>query len=184
MILKYHITVDDLVAFNRYHCALSPAIRKMKFTTIVLVAVLLIGGSFVMPLHENGSRLVVVASAVVFVVLFSVLFSNLLPASLDRHARRLYKEGTNRGVLGEHELECDDRGLVERTEVNESRQSWQGVERIAETESHAFIYISAMMAHVIPKASVTSGDPGQFLTQARQLWTSANAVSWRKQDQT
>ena len=84
------------------------------------------------------------------------------------------KQGTNKGTLGEHELEIDDNGLVERTEVTETRQSWHGVERIVETDEHAFIYVSSMMAHVIPKHSVIAGDPNEFIARAKQLWLAAN----------
>lgn len=101
---------------------------------------------------------------------------------MDRQVRRLYKEGTNKGTLGQHELEIDDSGLVERTEVNETRHAWQGVERIVETDTHALIYISSMMAHVIPKRSVTVGDADAFIACAKQLWSAANPEAARRQE--
>lgn len=163
-----------MVAFNRHYCAHSPAIRRTKLTYTLLVSALLIAGSLFVPLIEGVTRPIIVAAAVVFAGLFSVVFSYTFPALMDRQVRRLYKEGTNKGTLGQHELEIDDSGLVERTEVSESRQSWQGIERISETEKHTFIYISSMMAHVIPKHSVTTGDPDTFVARAKQLWLAAN----------
>ena len=174
MIVRYLNTLEDLVAFNRYHCAHSPAVRKTKLTWMIWVSALLIAGSLFIPPTAEFSRPNIVATAIVSAGLFSVVFIYRFPAVMDRQVLRLYQEGENKGTLGEHELELDDNGLVERTEVNESRLSWQGVERIAETDEHAFIYISSMMAHVIPKQSVTSGDVEAFMAKAKQLWHEAN----------
>ena len=174
MIVRFHTTVVDLVAFNRYHCAHSPAVKRTKFTWMALASALFLGGSLIIPSTEELSRVVIVAAAVACAVLFSVFFNYRFAASLDRQARRLYEEGTNKGMVGQHELEIDDHGLVERTAVNETRQSWHGVERITETEEHAFIYISSIMAHVIPKRSVTVGDPDTFIARARKSWLAAN----------
>jgi hypothetical protein len=141
---------------------------------MILVSALLIAGSLFIAPTEEVARPVIVAVAIVFAGLFSVVFNYMLTASMDRQARRLYNEGTNKGTLGQHELEIDDNGLVERTEVNETRQSWNGVERIAETDERAFIYVSSMMAHVIPKKSLSAGDPDAFIARAKQLWIAAN----------
>lgn len=149
---------------------------------MVLVWALLIVGSLVIPTNEDVSCPLIVGGAIVFVGLFSVVFSYIFPASMDRQIRRLYKEGANKGVIGRHELEIDDDGLVERTEVNETRQSWRGVERIAETDEHAFIYISSMAAHVIPKHSMTVGDPDAFIDRAKELWCAENPEAVGKQE--
>ena len=53
--------------------------------------------------------------------------------------------------------------------MNETRQSWRGVERIVETDEHVFIYTSSVMAHVIPKLTAT-GDVPAFVEQAIQFW--------------
>lgn len=142
---------------------------------MLLVSGLLIVGSLFIPPAEGISRPINVAGAILFAGLFSLIFNHLFAASMDRQVRRLYKEGTNKGVFGQHEIEIDDEGLVERTEVNETRQSWQGVERVGETDEYAFIYISSVMAHVIPKRPGIDGDPDEFITRAKQMWLAANS---------
>ncbi len=177
MILKYDTTLEDVVAFNRYHSANSPYIRKIKLLSVILMAALLIFGSLLVPLPGEVSRSFVVVSAVVFSGLSAVAFNYFFVAALERQARRLYGEGMNRGTFGQHELEIDDDGIVERTKYNETRNSWRGVERIAETEKHAFIYVSSMAAHVIPKRSVSEGDPEAFIERAQQLCYEANSAT-------
>jgi YcxB-like protein len=174
MIVKFEISLKDLVAFNRYHCANSPTIKRRKLFCMLLVPGLLIAAAlFISPTEEVG-RPVIVAGAVVLSVLYAVAFNYTFAASMDRNVRLLYKEGTNKGTIGQHELEIDDRGLVERTEAGESRVIWRAVERIAETEEYAFIYLSSVTAHVIPKQAVTGGDANAFIARARQLWVAAS----------
>ena len=174
MLIKYDVTIEDLVAFNRYHCAHSPTVKKSKRTFVIyLPALLVFIAAFVSP-TEEVSRSVLVAITVVIAGALSIFFNYSLTSALDRQARRLYKEGESKGLLGQHEVEIDNNGFVERTEVNETRQLWQGVEKIVETNEYAFIYISSMLAHVIPKLSITAGDPEAFIARAKQLWLAAD----------
>lgn len=174
MIVTYHNTIEDMVAFNRYHCVNSPAIKKARLPFLALMWALLIAGAFFSPQEKETTRPMIVAAAVLFAGLFSLVYIRSYPGIVERNARRLYKEGKNKGFLCSHELEVDASGLVERTEVNETRQSWQGVERIVETDEHVFIYVSSLMGHVIPKRSVVSGDVDGFIEKAKQFWSAAN----------
>lgn len=182
MILRYNLTVEDMVALNRYHYAHSPTIRKTKLKYIILVSVLFIAASFLLPPKPGLTRPMIVAGAVILAALFSMIFIYRYSASLERNVRRLFKEGTNKGIICEHEIEIDEHGLVEKTEFKETRQSWQGVERIVETQSHVFIYMSSMAAYVIPKESVAAGDPYQFVESAKQFWLAANPEKRAEQE--
>jgi hypothetical protein len=87
--------------------------------------------------------------------------------AVQRQTRKLLKEGDNNGIIGFHQLRCSDEYLTEITEVNESKHKLSAIKRIEETAEYAFIYITAMQAHVIPKKRIVSGDFGHFLTCLR-----------------
>lgn len=36
MIIRYHVTIDDIMAFNRFHIGQSPTTRKAKVRWIVM----------------------------------------------------------------------------------------------------------------------------------------------------
>jgi YcxB-like protein len=94
--------------------------------------------------------------------------------SLNWAVRRILAEGHNKGVLGRHEIEIGPDGVYERTAVNESQQSWAGIERIADDDRYIFIYVQPMAAHVIPKAAFSSPeDASAFLSEARRLSASS-----------
>lgn len=54
------------------------------------------------------------------------------------------------GLLGEHELEIRDDGLVERTDVNESVHRWAGFHKIVSTGRYLYIYVTDHNVHVVP----------------------------------
>lgn len=56
-----------------------------------------------------------------------------------------------RGLLGEHELEIRDDGLVERTDVNESLHRWAGFHKIARSRRHLYVYVTDNNVHIVPR---------------------------------
>ena len=75
----------------------------------------------------------------------------------------MLREGSGKGIIGEHILEQTDTELIERTSVNEMKTNIASLERIETSSEHAFIYISSIHAHVIPRLSVIEGDFDAFL---------------------
>ncbi len=74
------------------------------------------------------------------------------------------------GVLGEHLIKLKENYLVEVTDVNETQNSWKGVDRIEENDDYIFIYISPMNAHIIPKRCFSNqSDASMFYDEAKRL---------------
>ena len=72
-----------------------------------------------------------------------------------------YAEGRNVGTLGWHRLSITENGLRTESEAGLGELRFEGVERIAEAETFAFVYVSAVMALVIPKQRIARGrSPG------------------------
>lgn len=177
MIVKYENSIDDLVAFSRHHYARSPAVKWSIIRSLVLWSLVFIFISLKFPTTDDLSISTRVAFGILYAALFCLIVSLLRRPITDRLVRRMFREGDNKGIICQHELEIDDQGIVERTEVGEARQSWRAVERIEESDDHAFIYVSSMMAHVIPKRAVETGDVQAFLSQAKEWWRAANVKS-------
>jgi len=94
-------------------------------------------------------------------LLFPKLYLKLGVRGALRTARRLYAEGRNVGTLGWHRLSITENGLRTESEAGLGEWRFEGVERIAEAETFAFVYVSAVMALVIPKQRIARGrSPG------------------------
>lgn len=168
MIIRYNVSVEDIVAFNTYHCDLSPTVRRQRFIVAGTIDLLLIlAGAFYAKANNQPTILVF---ACLFAVIFTVLYWVLFRRCIARTTTRLITEGSTLGIVGPHELEITDSFLIERTEVNESKHAWKGLQRIVHMPDHLIIYVTALTAYVIPKQSVTAGDVDEFLRSATSHW--------------
>jgi hypothetical protein len=82
--------------------------------------------------------------------------------------RRLYRERKNPFASGTHYLSAGEHGLVARGPDGEATIKWSAVDRVVTTPNHAFIYLSAVSAIVVPRRSVVSGNLDVFLHEVRQ----------------
>ncbi|GAB5441075.1 MAG: hypothetical protein Fues2KO_14240 [Fuerstiella sp.] len=173
MRIKYDVTIDDVVAFNRYHSKHSPTIKRTKrFCSAIGVIAICIIVPLISPIEDFvwSAKLALTAfAAVTFYVAFQLLFVR----SLDKQVIRLVREGSTAGIIGSHELEITEETLTERTDSNTTSARWQGIADIAETETHVFFYQSALLAHVVPKNQITEGDLSSFVERAVAYWRKA-----------
>src|SRR5262245_46336329 len=100
-----------MVAFGR-HMLKSPTMQKMQFGFVAALWVILIGATFFFPADEL-SRSTILLVAVVVALITSAMFIFLFPPFMDRMLRLHFKRGFHKGVLGWHEIEIDEAGLIE-----------------------------------------------------------------------
>lgn len=161
MRIVYENTIDDLVAFTRFHAAHSQTIRRQRAIQVWIGTVsLLVGGALFALMTKHFVPLVVGA---VLTVLFLLWVPGYFRRYLEREARRIYAEGPNKSMIGWHELELGDGELIERSEFGGTRSALEVVDRIARDAQHTFIYVSSVSAHVIPHATVKEGNVEEFV---------------------
>jgi hypothetical protein len=161
MKIRYSNTIDDVVAFARYHAARSQSMQLlMAVVRWVLPAM--------MAILAGLSLLQGAWASVAWCLVPAILLFIVAPWIPGLAARLSYREGKNKGVFGPHELELVPPNLIERSLVSEQR-TWLGaVEHVGTTATHAFLFVSANSAHVIPKASVTDGDYEGFVQAVKE----------------
>jgi hypothetical protein len=169
MRIRFENTMDDVVAFSRYCFRHSPTmIRTRRY--VVWGIPLLIGCPVAWYWVANGMY----ESLVCFMLgcsIYVLVYPRLMLWSHGRAVRRIYMEGKNRGVVGWHELELTDLTLIERCEVGESTIRIDGIERIVSDGDYTFVFVSAVSAHIIPRASITEGDYDLFVSALQNKYT-------------
>lgn len=183
MILRFDLTLEDALAFNRYHFRLPARRRATLVIEVALFFMLAVAAlSFLVRIAPpDGSereipRPILLACSVAIAGLLTGLFHYRLGVARNRAVERQYQQGANRAVFGPQEVAIDADSVTFRTELCESRLLWRGVREIVETESHAFLFTSPAQAHIIPKHSVIAGDPEPFIGQAIAWWNGAKEV--------
>jgi hypothetical protein len=175
MKISYDNTIDDVVAFAHYNHAHSPTVRQARAAITFAVALLIVAvmtgiGS---PDHVAISFGIGLGLAVVYVL----TAPRMRRRQTERQIRRIYAEGSNKGILGPHELELTASHLIDRTPYHEGVTQVEALEKVVIAGEYTFIYVSALTAHVVPRKAVTAGDYEQFTEAIARQVAEANASS-------
>jgi hypothetical protein len=160
--IRYDLTIDDLVAFNRYHSDHSPAARRSRTRSMIVIALLLVGLTVVAATKTQGVNPVLFFVPLAFLAILFFL-PGIGRMQIERQVRRVYADGASSGLIGPHELKLVGSELIDKDSSSETRTQLQAIERVVSDENYTFIYFSAVSAHVIPHKAVKEGDVKKFI---------------------
>ncbi len=171
MNLKVDITPQDIYIFNDYYFENSETISKAVFKNqLVMGASPLVGGIFVAFINDMPLKPALIILAAVFVLIslpFYFLYPRYHKRKYRKEIKKLYSEGENKGIYGEHEYTIEEDGLLEKTAVNQTKQSWNSIEKIVQHEENTYVFINSIQAHIFPKASVVGGNYDSFINEIK-----------------
>ena len=170
MEVEFELTFEDLIEWGLYHAEHSPALRQAR-AGVAALGIGAFGGAAILLSYLFP------ANTVTFVpvgIVAGTLWAALVPRYSRRWLRALlapvYAEGENRLLTGSHFLRLAPEALMGRTDFARTEIDWALVERIEETPTHVFIYISATQALIIPKRAFRPPDGVRaFVAQTREF---------------
>ena len=144
---QYRLSESDFVAFNRYIVARH---RRNAILQILAPGAGLALVTFVLLRGEtHDTRASLITGAVVGVVgalLYLLYFLSQTKATI---AKQLAGDPH---ALEVREVIVTADGFRERTPVNDSFHSWQGLESVSITRTHVFLHLTSLTAYIIPRA--------------------------------
>lgn len=165
MFIKYTNTVEDGIAFQLYDLNHSPSIKRTFFYSRILFSLGLFIFLAIIAYEKNELKPVIIGLIAALIYFF--YFPRITRKLTEKQAMKRYKEGQNKSFLCEHILEIGENFLIEKTDQGEQSSLFSGIERICLTDEYAFIYIGAVMAHVVPIKRVSEGDFNSFIKELR-----------------
>jgi hypothetical protein len=156
---------EDFLEFNLFHISHSPTIRRQVLLTQIVMGVLIFVGStsgiFLSLGYLSLSIYIVVA---IVSILATFAYPYIYRRSAISQAQKMLKEGSNKSLLGRHEISLSSDGIIYKTFAGESKLNWQSVEKVLQNDKYVFIYIGAINALVVPKNTfASSGQQKEFL---------------------
>lgn len=165
MKIHYVVELDDLWAFWQHYLSTNSQARRQRIIIAVCFAAFILFIGYRASVRDGSAAPLVTASLLGTV--FLILIWRFSGSVSKRRIKKLYPSDENVGVLCEHTLELTDVGVTETSPVGQHCTNWSGIPRVAETASHAFIYIGSNMAHVIPRAKVLDGNIDDFIRELK-----------------
>lgn len=157
MKIEFERTQEDFLEFNLFHISHSPTIRRQVLLNQVAMGVLIfvgsIGGIFLSVGYLPTSIYIV---APVVSILASFAYPYIYRRSVIRQAQKLLKEGSNKSLLGHHEISLSSDGIFYKSLAGETKLNWQSVEKVLQNDKYIFMYIGAINALVVPKSAFAS----------------------------
>ena len=166
MTTEYELTKDDLSTFNLYHHRHSPTARRQYLRSWFIPAVvwsIVFAAIWYLADRERGTPL---QTFLDLLPLFSGVPIYLLyfPWAYRRKLRKIVagmvSEGQNRGLFSRRRVTISPEGITESSELGQTSTAWRAVERVAETDNHAYIYTNALAAVIVPRRAFAG--PSEF----------------------
>lgn len=161
MKIKFELDSRDIWNFNKYSIFHISYIRNMYiFLMILIVAFPIIHGLMI-----GDSLLVIIIKCITYLLIWcGVLYIGirwLAKASTDSKA----------GIMGKHEIEIYPDHLIERTSVNNTSFTWEGIRTIQANKEYILIFVNKSAAHIIPKRAFQSIEEAElFFITAMKYW--------------
>jgi hypothetical protein len=172
MKIRYELTIDDMVAFYRYHGTHSPVYQQTitKWVAIGVSVILISMGALALVIRDNE---VLALCTLLVGIIASAVFAFRLPfyfrQKIERSTRSAYSSEKNQKALGLRELELTETSLISRGSFDEGSVKVESIRNVITTDGYAFIYTSSSTAFVLPQQRVSRGEYDEFVQAVQQV---------------
>jgi hypothetical protein len=179
MVVEYQPTLEDLLAFNRYHIDHSPSLRRYHMyvrigTSLLCIVVCLV--TFYALTQSFQIPLAFYAIAFGLGIFFFFALPSMIWSSTRKRIERMFREGQNKGMTKLTTLSIGQDGMEANNGLSTSKLVWSAIEKMSITDEYIFIYISALNAVVVPKrAFATEGQRQEFIQLAQHYHHTTSA---------
>jgi hypothetical protein len=161
MEVEYSLTLEDLRAFRRQHRRgrQKPPRKKLVPDWVVWPVLFLLLFFIFLTSEEPLAWLTRPWVLLLAGFVAGVVSIILLGVGVTRRAvRRFYDDPDNRWMFGSRRVSITPEGLHTTSAVSRGFYSWEGIIKVRETDDHAFLYISAEQAVVVPRRAFRNTD--------------------------
>ncbi|MEI7884098.1 MAG: YcxB family protein [Clostridia bacterium] len=159
MQLEFELTRKDYLDFNMHYAEHNKAFNNSLYLMRFFVPIIFL----VFPFAISGtSGLTFPSWFAIYLVLYLIwvsFFPKYYKKILYRRINKMVDCGKIPGVIGWHKLSVIDGVIIDQTSVSETK--YATVHKLEQTEKHLFIYVSSIMAYIIPQAAFKSEEEKQ-----------------------
>lgn len=153
MEIEFEFEMNDWMEFQKNYLKNSKQFRQ---TTIIVAAMVPVIFSLII-IIELLKGTFNPFGVIIFGVV-SILWVAFYPKRLKKRTlaktKKMIEEGDNTGILGMHKLTLNDEEIIHIEPESEQKIKWKGIKKLEESDTHYFLYNTAISAIIIPKQKV------------------------------
>ncbi len=154
MEINYKLTEEDYLKFNLFHIKNSKTAIKALNMQRYLPPICFIIAAFISTTVMNASLPVMLIIFLTISILWIIFYPKYFYNYVIRNTKKMLREGTSDGLLGEHHLIMTEEGIEDSTTYGDSRVRWSGFINFEEDSYNFYLYNSSVSAYVIPKREI------------------------------
>lgn len=155
MNIHYQLTEEDFIQFNLFHLQNSKVGKRSLRLQQFISPVIFIGAAFLLSMYSNLSFIPLLIGFGLVSIGWMLFFPKYYVSLIRRNVRKMFREGRNDGLLGERQMILSDEGIVDRSKNGETTLTWRAIEKMAEDETHIYLYNSSVSAYILPKRDLS-----------------------------
>ena len=152
MKLSYKQTIQDVINFNIHHHKTSKNSRRaiLNFRIIMSIIYLLFLIFFLRKGFDTSSVIISIIVSAYFLPII-IFYPKYQLWYVKRTVLKMIKEGNNKGMLGDQQIEFGEDIIIETDSVTKTEYSYSGIERLSESDEYFFLYTNALRAITMKK---------------------------------
>jgi hypothetical protein len=163
MVLNFQLTKEDLAAFHLHLYRVLPSMRQRQmvyrslaaFVVFFLVAgVLYLLGSLTL---EWYFLVIEFGLAIPTFFIYPIIDEKLY----RQKSLKTIEEGRNKDLVGDCTVSIDETSITSTTNRGDFHEFWTTVQRIEETDTYTYIFVSDVSAFIIPRRVFSTPDDYQ-----------------------
>ena len=174
MFLRYSLTMDDVIASTRHWEAGSPAYAARQARGIWGLPILFL---YLGVMAAAFSQWLAAAAMALLAVIVHFRLRRSFGRGRDNLYRKIFSEGRNASLLGDHTATLADDGLLIRSAVSESKYLWAGIEKVVSTDTHTLIYVGSISNFVLPRNAILEGNYNEFVKALQERLAAAQCAA-------
>jgi len=172
MKLQYELTNQDFIDFNINFIETSPVMKRSLLIQRIMFPILLLASPATLSNLFDVPFMVLMTLFGVLAILWALFYLKWFKFRIARKSEKLIASGKVPGIVGPHELFIEQGIISDKTSANITR--YETIEKVVESRTHIFIYVSQVMAYIVPKKVFTT--PSEMETFRGILTTFSKAV--------
>ena len=150
----FNMNMQDFLAYHFNFIQTSPIMKRALFIKRYFYPVILLGlPTLIAPIIKVPYEILLIIFTIL-AILWVIFYKKVYLKSIVKKSHKLIESGKGKGIIGQHEVQIGEKQISDKTDAGVN--VYDVVVHVSETDAHFFIYVTSVMAIIVPKSSFES----------------------------